>query len=361
MAADASNESSARRWRIRDAEPGDLPALTAVFNTAFRRKDPPELLEWRYRRNPHGHAWTVVAVAEDNGELAGAYSYVPRLFQIHGETATVFQASDAMVFPNWQRRGIFRALDDHLAARAAAAGVPFGFAFCGRRSQKGFLDNGWNGISPYRTWTRIVRITRAAFAARRSDGRLRRAMIPLEWLRTRSSNAYIRKSIEGFGDAPLGAFTSDVAAACAATHAIVGTRDANYLNWRFLGTPRRTHRPFALLRKGIVVGYYDVECTSAGHGFLVDARGVDAECERAALAAAVSRLQALGAAAVQMTVVENSYLDSCVRAMGFEPPRDPSPLPFIVRTFVDNAHSRAALDAKNWYVFDGDRDAEGMA
>ncbi|MFN0207013.1 MAG: GNAT family N-acetyltransferase [Planctomycetota bacterium] len=349
-----------RTWLPRDATPADRPSLTSVFNAAFKRNDPPELLDWRYDRNPHGKAWTVVAAAEDNHELAGAYSYVPRMFMINGIATKVFQASDAMVFPNWQRKGIFTKLDDLLAERAAHEGVAFGFAFCGRRSQKGFLANGWKGIAPYRTWTRILKLTTAAFEARRSDGRLRRALLPLELLRAKSADAMIKKSLEGFSDRPIDQFTENFDWP-AANQSIYGVRDANYLQWRFHSTPRRTHRPYHLLQNGRVVGFYDVECTKNGRGYLLDARGDGAACEFAALAAAVERLRMLGAAAIQTTVVERSFLDTHIAKLGFEPPRDAEPLPFIIRIFTDNAASRAAMDAKNWYIFDGDRDAEGMA
>lgn len=272
----------------------------------------------------------------------------------------VAQASDAMVFPEWQRKGIFRRLDDDLSARAAAEGIPFGFAFCGRRSRKGFLANGWKPIAPYRTWTRVLRVARAAYDARRSDGRLRRALLPLEALRARGADAGIRRAVEGFEDRPVERFGAEIAALPPPRRRVVGERDAAYLNWRFLETPRRTHHAFHLLRRGEIVGFYDVE-HDRGRGYLLDARGADAESERGALAAAVLRLRALGAAAIQTTVMEGSFLDSQVAALGFEPPRDRDPLPFIVRVFVPSAAADAALDPASWYALDGDRDAEGMS
>lgn len=346
-------------WHPRDPRPEDRDALTAVFNAAFHRADTPALLDWRYRMNPHGVAKTILAAGERD-EVAGAYSYVPRKFSIGGKVTIVYQASDAMVFENWQRKGIFTGLDRILAERAAADGVPFGFAFCGRRSQKGFLANGWKAIAPYRTWTRILKLNKSAFDARRSDGRLRRALLPLEWLRAKSSDSFIKKALEGFHDEPITVFGRKVADLAPPNYKIYGIRDSEYLNWRFLATPRHTHVPFRLLRGNDVVGYYDIECSAAGRGYLLDVRGADSACERAAFAAAVEKLRVVGAGAIQTTVVEGSFLDAHVRALGFEPPRDPAPLPFIVRSFVDCEETRLALDAKNWYILDGDRDAESM-
>ncbi|MBI3818231.1 MAG: GNAT family N-acetyltransferase [Planctomycetes bacterium] len=347
------------QWHAREPRPDDAAALTAVFNAAFRRHDKSETLEWRYKRNPHGVARTIVA-AGARDELAGAYSYIPRKFSIDGKVTTIVQASDAMVFEQWQRKGIFTGLDAILAERAAAEGVPFGFAFCGRRSQKGFLANGWKAVSPYRTWTRILKITKSSFEARKSDGRVRRAMIPIEWWRARSADPYIKQCLDGFRDEPVESFGKKVAELPPPKYKIYGVRDSEYLNWRFLWTPRRTHSAFRLLRGGDVAGYYDIECNSAGRGYLLDARGADESAERAALAAAVEKLRIVGASTVQTTVVEGSFLDTHIRALGFEPPRDPAPLPFIVRAFVDCKESQLALDPKNWYIFDGDRDAESM-
>lgn len=357
--ADGETQRSGPLWRARDARAGDRAALAAVFNEAFHRRDDERLLEWRYDRNPHGKAWTVVA-ADPNDAPAGSYSFVPRKFLLDGAPFVAMQASDAMVFPQWQRRGIFRGLDDLLARRAAEAGILFGFAFCGRRSQKGFLDNGWIPIAKYRTWTRVLRAGRAAFAARRSDGRLRRALVPLEALRARAKDAPMRAALEGFADAPVERFDGTIGALPLPVQRIVGVRDADYLNWRFLGTPRRTHRPHWVLRRGEKVGFYDVELAPSGRGFLLDARGADRACERAALAAAIERLRALGAGTVETTVVEGSFLDLHVRDLGFEPPAEKDLLPFIVRVYTGGPASEAALDPRNWYALDGDRDAEGM-
>jgi hypothetical protein len=115
-----------------------------------------------------------------------------------------------------------------------------------------------------------------------------------------------------------------------------------------------------LTRGGEAAGYYDVELTDSGRGYLVDAMGLDDGARRAAIAAAVERLRALGASVIQTTVVEGSFLDSVIRDYGFEPPRERDILPFIVRVFTPGAAAGAALDPKNWCVFDGDRDAEGM-
>jgi hypothetical protein len=386
-APESLDSGSAERWVPRDANPGDRPALTAVFNDAFHRRDTPELLDWRYDKNPHGRAWTVVAAAPD-GSLAGAYSYVPRKFEIGGARSLVMQASDAMVFPRWQRKGIFRGLDDLLAARAADAKIPFGFAFCGRRSQKGFLDNGWVPIAKYRTWTRVLRVAGAAFDARKSDGRARRLMVPLEALRARAADGKIRAMLESFSDAPVagagaeanttiaagrspstaslaaiaGAAREMAAGNCgvAGARPIVAVRDAEYLDWRYLRTPRRTHGLFQLLRSGSVAGYYDVEHRE-GRGYLLDVCGVDDAARAAAIAAAVERLRSLGAAAIQTTVVEGSWLDRVIRNFGFEPPAEKDLLPFIVRVFTPGPAADAALDPRNWYILDGDRDAEGMA
>lgn len=347
-------------WHVREPRPEDRPTLVRLFNAAFRREDPPDLLSWRYDRNPHGAARTIVA-ADAEDRVVGAYSFTPRWFRIDGRRVLVAQASDAMVFPEWQRKGIFRRLDDDLSARAAAEGIPFGFAFCGRRSRKGFLANGWKPIAPYRTFTRVLRVARAAFDARRSDGRLRRALLPVERLLSGAVDGSLRRAREGFEERPVERFGDEIERLPAPASRIVGDRDGGYLNWRLLETPRRTHRAFHLLRGGDVVGFYDVECED-GRGYLVDARGADPACERAALAAAVERLRALGAAAVQTTVLERSFLDGHAAALGFRPPRDADPLPFIVRVFLpDSPAAAAALDPSSWYAFDGDRDAEGMA
>lgn len=185
--------------------------------------------------------------------------------------------------------------------------------------------------------------------------------LPLEALRASRADPAMRRLVEGFTDEPAAEFDDRFARAGAEDFGVVGARDANYLTWRYLATPRRTHRPFLLCRRGDPVGYYDVEARGDGSGFLVDAVGLDEASRRAAIAAALLRLRALGVSAVQSTVVEGSYLDRVVRDFGFEPPRERDILPFIVRVFVPGPLADRSLDPRSWFVFDGDRDAEGMA
>ena len=64
-----------------------------------------EMLEWRFRRNPHGAAKFAVAAAD--GEIVGMIALAPTCLVGSEATKSGYQAIDTVVHPSFRGRGLF--------------------------------------------------------------------------------------------------------------------------------------------------------------------------------------------------------------------------------------------------------------
>ena len=114
---------------IRDAEPGDVPAMTAIYNalietTTIEWTDDihtdDERLAWQQRQQAAG---LPVLVAIDDGVVAGWASYGPFRDNERWPGYRFTAEQSIHVDEAWWGRGVGRALIEALLARAAAAGI----------------------------------------------------------------------------------------------------------------------------------------------------------------------------------------------------------------------------------------------
>jgi phosphinothricin acetyltransferase len=149
---------------IRDAVESDLPAVLAIYNREvlagnamwdLEERTPQEQQAWFEAHQP---PYCVIVAIED-GELVGWGS----LSRYHPRPGYRFTVEDTVyVRPEWQRRGIGRALLEELLARARSAGFhtvlgkisadneasialhrACGFVEAGRERQLGFKFGRW--------------------------------------------------------------------------------------------------------------------------------------------------------------------------------------------------------------------------
>ncbi|MCB9897153.1 MAG: GNAT family N-acetyltransferase [Planctomycetes bacterium] len=357
-----------RPWTPRDADERDLADQRRLFNACFRKDKGEDTFRWKYLDNPHGRALSLVACASD-GRVVGGYSYVPRRFLRDGEPVVLMQASDAMVDASARRQGIFTGLDDLVAERAGARGVPLAFAYSGRLSYDGFLKNGWRLLGH-------ARIVRYRFRARR--GLLRRGRLGpllavgaplLDALWTRRDDR--RWRAHGHDVAALtrvqrfDASFDDLFAAAAPRRGLVGVRDAAWMNWRYVDTPTRRAECYALrspdgtrMDACLVLELVD------GHGYVVDHLARDEAVRERLLTAATAFLHARGAEEATALLCEHHPSAPVLERLGWAASRGDLPFrdvfPFIVRVCRDDADP-SDLDLRRWHLADGDRDAEHMS
>lgn len=166
--------------------------------------------DWWFARNPAG---SLMSVARDDGQVLGVASHSLYRMVLGGEEQPASFSVHATTTPAARGRGIFVALERKHEQEAQERGVAVVLAFASAPTAPLFLGPlGWTEIARYRIWARAF-----PFGGRRAE--------------------------------PVVTFDGGDAAAGWPNHII---RDAAYLNWRYLDSPRdyvalRTDGGYAVL------------------------------------------------------------------------------------------------------------------
>jgi GNAT superfamily N-acetyltransferase len=130
---------------IRRSRPADAAEVVALAGSALGWcvGDPNEALyRWKHERNPFGASPTLVA--EVGGELVGLRTLLRWEFEApDGSTVRAVRAVDTATRPDWQGRGLFRALTLRSIDESLADGVDFVFNTPNSQSRPGYLSMGW--------------------------------------------------------------------------------------------------------------------------------------------------------------------------------------------------------------------------
>jgi GNAT superfamily N-acetyltransferase len=136
---------------IRPMVDSDLPAVldtlrAALGETALLRRSP-EQWHWKHTLNPFGRS--IVLVAVDGGRVAAVRPFMRwRLATPDGGELSCVRAVDTAVHPDFQRRGLFRRLNDEALEVAQADGVDLVFNTPNAQSRPGYLKQGWQDVGP---------------------------------------------------------------------------------------------------------------------------------------------------------------------------------------------------------------------
>lgn len=125
--------------------PGVLETLRAALGETALLKRTPAQWEWKHRRNPFGES--IVLVAEDVDRIAAVRAFMRwRLVTGSGAELSCVRAVDTAVHPDYQRRGLFRALNDAAIGSAREEGVDLVFNTPNDQARPGYLKQGWQMV-----------------------------------------------------------------------------------------------------------------------------------------------------------------------------------------------------------------------
>jgi GNAT superfamily N-acetyltransferase len=133
---------------VRRARPDEREAVVALAAEAlgWRAGEPnAELFAWKHDHNVFGPSpqW----VAEVDGRLAGFRTFLRWRFRApSGELLTAVRAVDTATHPDFQGRGVFRALTVHAVEELREEGVGFVFNTPNDKSRPGYLKMGWREV-----------------------------------------------------------------------------------------------------------------------------------------------------------------------------------------------------------------------
>jgi GNAT superfamily N-acetyltransferase len=246
-------------------QPAERDQLFELMHGVGRSHIDDAEFEWWFERNPAGAY--LISVARDEGRVVGvaAMSYFRMLRGGTEELVAVpvHVATEA----EYRRRGVFSALELRNEELAAEAGIPLTITFPNAASHPIFVgDLGWRDLPRRRLWARPLH---AAAVARY----LGRRPSTTGGLRPPSPDVQVRR---GLTIAPLERFDAATDAVWRAAVAADGgaqfARDASFLNWRYVDSPR-DYRRFAASEASRLVGFVVMGHTikhGVSSGFVAD-------------------------------------------------------------------------------------------
>lgn len=117
------NNDEKPTWKIRPYQPGDEGQIVALFHRVFNHSITEAYWRWKVQSQPApvNNVW--LAVCEER--IIGQYTCMPIRFWLGGQERFVMVGVDAMVDPDFRRRGMWTALVTHAHQVWAAANVAF--------------------------------------------------------------------------------------------------------------------------------------------------------------------------------------------------------------------------------------------
>ncbi len=133
---------------IRPARPADRTGVLALLALALRKgKDDPRaeaFLDWKHRQNVFGASPEWVAL--DGERVIGFRTFMRWEFEHRGDVVPAVRAVDTATHPDFEGRGIFRALTMTAVEELRAGGVRFVFNTPNEQSRPGYLKMGWEQV-----------------------------------------------------------------------------------------------------------------------------------------------------------------------------------------------------------------------
>ncbi len=348
--------------------PADREAQAQLYNACFKKKLDAAALAWRYDQSPHGSTVGFLSRTPDGKGVSG-YSCSPRLALAKGDDATrapLGETGDVMTHPDWRKKGLFSALDRACMEETKRLGWPAVFGLPNRRSAHIFLELGWKKAGTVRPWTFLLADGEGARQERAKQGRLQGWLVPLGVRKGKAARSrLVERAGKRFQARALEAFppeVADLSRGIEKRFAWMARRDKAWLDWRFTKNPSGLHRAIGVFdERGTLAGYAVVQLPRTGEpvGWLVDVLARDDDALAAAISAGLETLELQGAALVQANAVDGSWWCERLQEAGFLPPKASNHL-IVIAWQNDPSHpiAKSLLDARGWYLTDGDRDDE---
>lgn len=134
---------------FRRADESDLPAILELCEVALGwPKDPRnrQLFRWKHLTNPFGRSPMWVATAAR--KVVGFRAMMPWQFRSTAGIQRAVRAVDTATHPDFQRQGIFSALNSLAVGWLATEGIDFVFNTPNAESLPGYLKQGWVDRGP---------------------------------------------------------------------------------------------------------------------------------------------------------------------------------------------------------------------
>ncbi len=155
-------------FSIRDMSDDDLPEVLDLMRESLGESErlprTPELFRWKHYDNPFGRS--ILLVAETDGRIVGLRAFMRwGLVDTDANLLRCVRPVDTATHPNYQRRGIFRALTEEAVEVARRDAVDLIFNTPNPQSGQGYLKMGWRSVGQIGVLVRPLRFALGSRAA----------------------------------------------------------------------------------------------------------------------------------------------------------------------------------------------------
>lgn len=306
----------------------------------------PDLLDWRFRQNPHGETKFVVAC--DNGRIVGLIALVPTRLRNASDELLGYQAIDTAVHPSCRGRGLFVRMGK-LVEDADVLGGQLLWGFPNANAAPGWYGRlGWTNFGAVPL---LMRPLRSSFLLGRLHPKLRAVDFPLIRGRKVAANFYDDQALFGMDFDRLWRRVAD-------RFGVTVDRTGDWMRWRLMEKPGSTYRCSGLKsQSGDLDAFVAVKIADKHGGRLcyvmeaISAAERDQELTRMLLAE-MARASRSGAEVALAWCPKSAPNYRAYRRAGFMPvpPRiRPIEINFGACALVPRHAAAAAPDAR-WYV-----------
>jgi GNAT superfamily N-acetyltransferase len=227
-------------------EPADREELFSLMRRVGRSHIDDAEFDWWFERNPSSKR--LISVARADGGVVGMAAMSCFRMLLDGREQLVAVPVHVATDAGYRRRGVFSSLELKNEQAAADAGAPMTLTFPNAASHRIFVgDLGWRDLPPRRLWARPLRAGAVIryLAGRQSAG---------GGLRPPAAEAELRRGLtigplDRFGEA-----TDELWRRAVRGGDNQFVRDATFLNWRYVESPR-DYRRFAAYDGDDIVGF----------------------------------------------------------------------------------------------------------
>jgi hypothetical protein len=230
-------------WIVRRATAYDRDSAVALLRRAHAgdtaNPAQPEAWDWLYLQNP-AEAGLHYLVADAGTRLAGQYATLPVRLQLDGREQSALISLNTATDPAFQRQGIFITLAQQLYSEATPD-FALVYGFPNERSSHGLFDRlDWSNLGRVPLVARLLRTPPQLRA-------VRGAVAPMLGLLAARDAAFRKASRLRVEPLPsFGPWTDRLWQANAHELGVCIIRDAAFLQWRFVDSPR-TYLRWALM------------------------------------------------------------------------------------------------------------------
>jgi GNAT superfamily N-acetyltransferase len=347
-------------WRVRDGNENDMGGILSLRNLVFgqmeKDKLDPRFWQWEFVEGVDGKAF--IYIVEDKNKIIGHFADIPRTFSVQGEPILGTLSLDLMVHPDYWRRGIFEALGRYGIERVKKENGLFLIAFPIRQE----TIHGLKKIG----WKEVVKLPVLVYPIR-FHGILNQYFhfLPLSLLlggiarffyllffgwkkRPEMEEAEIER-VEALDD-QFDGFWKQVLF----LSPIIGTRDRNYLTWRYPQHPTRNYTIYRAKKNGEMRGYIvlrKVELLNFNSAVIVDLLAMDEGALLTLVERGIQHSRQEGVDLLGFMVPLGHPYYKILLKKGFL--RSPKTFQFMV---YPHSERKIFLSPEKWYVTWGDTD-----